>query len=193
MYQDNPYAAFINNLDEAGYPYSCDEWGEMHENNPLVISNIIPYFLLDMFGSNSVPFYVFIDHTMTVHYTGYIVDPYLMPFIAQNQIEEMLAGLLIFLGDDDDDGIAEQDDNCPGLFNPDQYDWDADGIGDLCDTCIFGQVDMNNDGIINVQDIVLAVSCILSEAFCECGDMNADEILNVLDIIWTVNLIMDGG
>ncbi len=36
--------------------------------------------------------------------------------------------------DIDGDGIPDIQDNCPQVFNPDQADGDADGIGDACDT-----------------------------------------------------------
>jgi hypothetical protein len=46
--------------------------------------------------------------------------------------------------DRDDDGIPNQFDNCPDVFNPDQADDDNDGIGDRCE--IVDDTDFDNDG-----------------------------------------------
>lgn len=35
--------------------------------------------------------------------------------------------------DTDEDGIPDNQDNCPNTWNPDQDDWDGDGVGDACD------------------------------------------------------------
>jgi len=40
-------------------------------------------------------------------------------------------------GDDDGDGIANPDDNCPSKPNPDQADRDNDGTGDYCEELMF--------------------------------------------------------
>ncbi|MBS2099842.1 BNR-4 repeat-containing protein [Carboxylicivirga linearis] len=48
--------------------------------------------------------------------------------------------------DTDQDGIADFDDNCPMVANPDQADMDGDGIGDVCDD------DRDGDGIPNDID-----------------------------------------
>jgi hypothetical protein len=37
--------------------------------------------------------------------------------------------------DADGDGVCEFEDNCPLTYNPQQADYDQDGIGDVCDPC----------------------------------------------------------
>ena len=53
--------------------------------------------------------------------------------------------------DDDEDGIANEEDNCPVAANADQADADEDGIGDVCDNCVDtsnpDQEDTDEDGI----------------------------------------------
>lgn len=48
--------------------------------------------------------------------------------------------------DDDDDGVADEADNCPINANPNQLDTDLDGAGDACDT------DADQDGVLNAED-----------------------------------------
>jgi len=55
------------------------------------------------------------------------------------------------LPDDDSDGVANGDDNCPAIANADQADDDNDGIGNVCDNCPTvanpGQEDANGDEV----------------------------------------------
>jgi hypothetical protein len=44
--------------------------------------------------------------------------------------------------DADEDGVADDDDNCPDVANTDQADADADTLGDACDEC----TDVDEDG-----------------------------------------------
>lgn len=48
--------------------------------------------------------------------------------------------------DEDFDGLANLDDNCPLTYNPNQVDIDDDGWGDACDE------DKDDDGILNEKD-----------------------------------------
>jgi hypothetical protein len=45
----------------------------------------------------------------------------------------LLAAAPALAVDADLDGVDDAVDNCPGVYNPDQMDSDADMIGDMCD------------------------------------------------------------
>tara|TARA_B100000902_G_C27316175_1_gene921455 strand:- start:2279 stop:4018 length:1740 start_codon:yes stop_codon:yes gene_type:complete len=51
--------------------------------------------------------------------------------------------------------------------------------------------DVNNDGYINVIDVVAIVNMVLSEdAYIEYSDLNFDGLINVIDVVALVNLIV---
>ncbi len=54
------------------------------------------------------------------------------------------------------------------------------------------QGDINEDGILNILDLVTLVNLILSDEYMATGDLNEDGILNILDIVLLVNLILEG-
>lgn len=58
--------------------------------------------------------------------------------------------------DDDGDEIPTTTDNCPEVYNPDQYDTDGDGLGDACDNCAgtanADQYDADGDGLGDACD-----------------------------------------
>ena len=52
--------------------------------------------------------------------------------------------------------------------------------------------DLNDDGTVNVQDIIIMVNIILGiEEYNEAADLSDDGIINVLDVIQLMNLILD--
>ena len=54
------------------------------------------------------------------------------------------------------------------------------------------QGDINEDGDINIQDVVLLVNLILNNEYNDLVDMNVDDILNVIDAVQLVNIILIG-
>ena len=54
--------------------------------------------------------------------------------------------------------------------------------------------DVNHDGIVNVTDITLLISCVLNDgndAVCdECGDVNGDGLINVTDVTLLINKVL---
>jgi len=52
--------------------------------------------------------------------------------------------------------------------------------------------DLNDDGILNVQDIIIMVNIVLGTVeYNEAADLSGDGIVNVLDVIQLMNLILD--
>ena len=79
------------------------------------------------------------------------------------------------------------DDGWGYSFNCEALDFDN---GDCDNSCNSG--DVNNDGSLDILDIIFMVDCILdSSNTCNCSDVNQDGLLNVMDIIMVVNLILD--
>jgi len=50
--------------------------------------------------------------------------------------------------------------------------------------------DINEDGEINIQDVILLVNLVLSNEYNDLADMNGDNIVNVIDIVQLVNIIL---
>jgi hypothetical protein len=70
--------------------------------------------------------------------------------------------------------------------------------GDNCDDegCTNAAGDLNEDGTVNILDIVSLANYILGGSLSDCGmegaDMNGDGNINILDIVQIANAILDG-
>jgi len=51
--------------------------------------------------------------------------------------------------------------------------------------------DLNFDGTLDVQDIILMISYLLNDYYTDCANMNTDELINIQDIIILVNIILN--
>jgi len=97
--------------------------------------------------------------------------------------------------DSDDDGIYDYEDNCPETANPNQADFDRDGMGDACDD------DDDNDGRIDSRDSyqfsntdpMLILNCYLDIENQEVrrGKFMNDEIQEVIDMVSALEDVSD--
>ncbi len=96
--------------------------------------------------------------------------------------------------DDDNDAVPDLTDNCHWIYNPGQEDTDFDGIGDACE---FVCGDTNNDGSVNILDIVLLINYKFKGGpapfIIESADVNDDGLVNILDILVLISYKFQSG
>ena len=143
-----------------------------------------------MFGVGYIPHHVIIGGDGEVLYSA---SGYNQTAII-NYINEGLEGLD---QDFDNDGINDNLDNCPYVWNFSQNDIDLDGLGDLCDQCdntVFTTGDLNGDGWKDLIDALTLVDVLLQEGDNVCAeessDINGDNITNVLDLVLLIQELL---
>ena len=96
--------------------------------------------------------------------------------------------------------ICNIGDSSPSLFNnqlcPPYPNCISQNNIDSFDTseCIeFSEIqgDLNYDGLINIQDVIMMVNFILNNHNNECSDINEDGLIDILDIINLLDIILD--
>ena len=51
--------------------------------------------------------------------------------------------------------------------------------------------DINNDGVVNIIDVVMLVDQVLNENYNSFSDLNNDNVVNVIDIVQLVSMILN--
>ena len=96
------------------------------------------------------------------------------------------------LTDTDEDGVADFEDNCINIFNPNQNDRDNNGIGDICDLNdgFFDNIDYKSENYTKFNDEVRPVYIIETENSVLNFDKNSQGIdLNLLGDLETIEKI----
>ena len=52
--------------------------------------------------------------------------------------------------------------------------------------------DINDDGILNILDIVLMINMVLNNEYSIVADVNEDGVVNILDVVMMVNILVGG-
>ncbi len=102
-------------------------------------------------GSGDEAYGISVDTSGNAYVTGYTVST---DFPTENPYQTYQGNGDVFVtrigeaSDIDGDGIADDDDNCPTIYNPNQENSDTDSLGDSCDNCPYhyNPDQINNDG-----------------------------------------------
>ena len=62
-------------------------------------------------------------------------------------------------------------------------------LSDFIDTYLLG--DLNEDGLINIQDVILIINLILNQEYQSVADINNDNLINILDVVQLVDIILN--
>jgi len=162
-------------------PYSCEEWGTAFGLTYPIIDDLTNIY--GLFGTGYIPHNIIIGGDGEVLYSA---SGYQQTTI----VNYINLGLENLDQDADNDGVFDDSDNCPEVYNFLQNDIDNDGLGDECDQCdnnVFTVGDLNGDGWKDLFDALTLVDVLLQQGnnLCaeEASDINSDNVINVLDVI----------
>jgi len=112
--------------------------------------------------------------------------------------------LRVICQDTDDDGVPDEQDNCPDVYNPNQIDRNGDGIGDACDgvcACLGDVWPDGGDGQVDLIDADALMELLLSggSPFVvpvdpdQCADMEGDGRADIEDLEGLLGKVLEVG
>ena len=127
-------------------------------------------------------------------YTSYWHPEALVPWL-YNPVTQ------IMISYDDEDSINEKanyivNENIGGAmfweFSGDKYDTLLDQVVEVFNSYIpeLPNGDLNDDGNVDILDVIIMVNYILSDTYISSADMNQDGSVDILDIVLLVNIIL---
>ena len=103
------------------------------------------------------------DYTVTAIAENFTYITTSTPFYTAQSTTAELVSATVIVADSDQDGIADDSDNCVLVANADQRDTNGDGIGNVCDP------DFDQSCNVNFSDLT-----IMKANFFATGDLDTD-------------------
>ena len=179
----NQDVEFIVSLDyslDAFADFECLEWGDLYEelgvygNDPLILNGDTDFdsdgdydhYIWNMFAGAAYSSYAIIDHNMIVRYL--FDEPDYDGFLNQY--------------------IPELVNNMYGCMDQAAINYNLNSVYED-ESCVYAG-DMDENGYMDVSDVILLLEMILEAEFDISGDLNDDGNTDILDIIDLVNIIL---
>ena len=142
-YSNDDRIVVIENLDDIGQPYSCEQWSNGLENHQIFTDDGLDYPIYDMLSiGNYYAGRAIIDYNKVFRYLG----------IENSEVISLVDSMLLdwSLGDLNGDQII----NILDIIEV---------INIILNPSYNNAADMNQDGIVNIQDIIILIGIILEE------------------------------
>ena len=142
-YSNDDRIVVIENLDDIGQPYSCEQWSDGLENHQIFTDDGLYYPIYDMLSiENYYAGRAIIDYNKVFRYLG----------IENSEVISLVDSMLLdwSLGDLNSDQII----NILDIIEV---------INIILNPSYNNAADMNQDGIVNIQDIIILIGVILEE------------------------------
>ena len=121
-YKENPNVIIMTNLDDIGQPYSCEQWGDRHQDFdaiPIITDDGTQDIIWGwLHTGGAFPSTAYLDHTMTVYFKANNPSFSIATGMIDDMLDDLYDALLIsanfthdFTNDVDGDGLINPGDS----------------------------------------------------------------------------------